>query len=327
MIKLPLRTARRRAVRALGRKRFRENSLLEIPLRAPRTPRFTVALVGADGAGKTTMARRLERDAPQQPGDLPLKYLYMGVSRQASNRMLPSTWLIWRLKRLSGRGREEGGPPDPNRRRSSSKGQGASGARKTSPLKRAFSQLKEGLYMANLLAEEWFRQLVTTYFQLRGYIVLFDRHFFLDYYAHDIDRRLLTSDHDHADAARSDGRPPSAVRRFHGFLLQHLFPKPDLVILLDAPAEVLFSRKPEGTVALIEGRRQEYWRLKDKVPHFVVVDATLPQDDVAATIISHIRTFQAVGEVRLASAPATAGDADGRPRVQRDTPKEVVAER
>jgi thymidylate kinase len=226
--------------------------------------------VGADGAGKTTMARRLESD-----GYLPLKYLYMGVSRQSSNRMLPTTWLIWRLKRLFGRAREEGGPPNPSRKRSSAKGS----------RKRILSHVKEGMYLANLLAEEWFRQLVTSYYQLRGYIVLFDRHFFLDYYAHDI-------------APQNDSR--SLYRRVHGFLLERVFPRPGLVILLDAPADVLFARKPEGTVELIERRRQEYWRLKDKVPHFFVVDATQPQDDVAETIISCIRTYQqsaAPGEI------------------------------
>ena len=223
-----------------------------------------MALVGADGAGKTTMARRIAGEAP-----LPLRYLYMGVSRRSSNRMLPTTWLQWQAKRLLGRARAEGGPPDPDRRKRT----GSPGLR--SQLR---YQAKEAVHLLNLLAEEWFRQLLTTYYQLRGYIVIFDRHFFLDYYAHDVD-------------PLEDRR--SLFRRLHGVLLQRLLPRPDLVILLDAPAHVLFSRKPEGTVELIERRRQEYWRLKDKVPHFVVVDATKAEDDVAQAIVSCIRAHDA----------------------------------
>ena len=41
-------------------------------------------------------------------------------------------------------------------------------------------------------------------------------------------------------------------------MLNYIFPKPDLVICLDAPGEVLFSRKAEGTIELLEQRRQEY---------------------------------------------------------------------
>ena len=36
---------------------------------------FTVALVGSDGAGKTTIARSLEKTS-----SLPVKYMYMGLS-------------------------------------------------------------------------------------------------------------------------------------------------------------------------------------------------------------------------------------------------------
>ena len=46
----------------------------------------TVALIGADGAGKTSVARALERSR-----DLPIKYLYMGINTEASNHMLPTT--------------------------------------------------------------------------------------------------------------------------------------------------------------------------------------------------------------------------------------------
>ncbi len=218
---------------------------------------ITVALVGADGAGKTTMVRRIEREAT-----LPVKVLYMGVSRQASNRMLPTTWLAWQLKRLAGK-QERGGPPDPSRRKRQGGG----------PFKKLARQAKGALRFLNLSAEEWYRQFLTTAYRLRGYSVLYDRHFYLDYYAHDI-------------APQEDAR--TIWQRAHGFMLQHVLPKPELVILLDAPAEVLFARKPEGSVALLEQRRSEYWRLLQAAtgggPRFEVVDAAKEEDEVAAAV-------------------------------------------
>lgn len=222
---------------------------------------LTVALVGADGAGKTTMAHRLQANE-----QIPIKYLYMGVSRQSSNRMLPTTWLLWQLKRLAGK-RERGGPPDPARRRS----------KNGKPLARVLRQAKGAVRLLNLLAEELYRQALTVYYQWQGYTVLFDRHFYLDYYAHDI-------------------APPVDTRtlwqRLHGFFLQHVLPRPGLVVLLDAPADVLFARKPEGSVELLQKRREEYWRLlesaREKGLRFVVVDATLDVDEVQSDILSAI---------------------------------------
>src|SRR5206468_11488099 len=54
---------------------------------------FTVALIGPDGAGKTTVSRRIEQSLP-----VPVKYIYMGVNTDASNVMLPTTRAIHALK-------------------------------------------------------------------------------------------------------------------------------------------------------------------------------------------------------------------------------------
>ena len=66
----------------------------------------TVALIGADGAGKTTVARRLPDLLP-----VPVRYLYMGVSTDSSNVMLPTTRVTRRIKRATG------APPDTAGRR------------------------------------------------------------------------------------------------------------------------------------------------------------------------------------------------------------------
>jgi thymidylate kinase len=222
---------------------------------------FTVALIGPDGAGKTTIGRRIEYALP-----LPVKYVYMGVNLDSSNHMLPTTRLIKALKRMRGAAPDTAGPPDPKRVRKRPKGL----------VKGALASAKSGLRMANRIGEEWFRQGLAWYYQRRGNIVLFDRHFFSDYYAYDIASA-------HTDRRLSD--------RFHGFMLNRVYPRPDLVIYLDAPAEVLFARKGEGTIEALERRRQEYMSLRSVVKHFAVVDATQPEEAVARDVTDLIWEF------------------------------------
>ena len=222
---------------------------------------FTVALIGPDGAGKTTIGRRLEHTLT-----LPVRYVYMGVNLESSNLMLPTTRLILELKRLRGKRPDMAGPSNRTRVKPQPKG----------VLKRTAAGLKAWSRLAVQVSEEWFRQGLAWYYQRRGYIVLFDRHFFSDYYAYDI-------------AGSGKGRPLSS--RVHGYLLGHVYPQPDLVIFLDAPAEVLFARKGEATPEWLESRRQEYLQLRNLVKHFSVVDASQPQDDVARDVAQLIRDF------------------------------------
>jgi hypothetical protein len=72
--------------------------------RRTRRP-FTVALVGADGAGKTTVARSLPAILP-----FPAVYLYMGVAPASSNYALPTTRVAHAIKRMFGRGSDPGPP-------------------------------------------------------------------------------------------------------------------------------------------------------------------------------------------------------------------------
>jgi hypothetical protein len=63
------------------------------------------------------------------------------------------------------------------------------------------------------------------------------------------------------------------------------------VVCLDAPAEVLYARKPEGCVEALEQRRQEYFRIRDEVPVFEVVNADAPLDEVTSAVSNLIRKF------------------------------------
>ena len=50
----------------------------------------TIALIGADGSGKTTIANRLLEEQP-----IKLKYLYMGLNIESSNHSLFTSKLIY----------------------------------------------------------------------------------------------------------------------------------------------------------------------------------------------------------------------------------------
>jgi len=220
---------------------------------------FTVALIGPDGSGKSTVGRRVVEESP-----VPLKYIYMGVNLEASHHMLPTTRLVHALNRL--RGKRDAGPPDP-----------AAASRPKSAWKRAIRDAKSLLRVANLIAEEWYRQGWVWWYRTRGYVVLCDRHFFPEYWATDIS---------------GDGKGRPIARRLHGFVLDRFFPRPDLVVCFDAPADVLFARKREGTPELLEGRRQQYLAIEGVVPHFLRVDATRPVDEVTRDVIEAIRDFR-----------------------------------
>lgn len=223
---------------------------------------FTVALIGCDGAGKTTVARALERDS-----GLPIRYLYMGVSADSADRQLPTTRLMHALKRARGAPPDTRGPRD--------RSEALAPPPPASVPKRLRRNARSLLRLANRVAEEWYRQLLAYGSMARGAIVVFDRHFYADYHAYDL-----------------SGAERTPSRRLHGWLLKHAYPKPDLVIYLDAPAEVLFARKGEGTIESLARRRVDYLSLGAVAERFHVVSATQPLDDVVAEVGGLIREFR-----------------------------------
>jgi thymidylate kinase len=211
----------------------------------------TVALIGPDGSGKTTIAARLRTEL-----GVPAAYVYMGVNPDASDRQLITTRLAWSLKRRAGR-RPDAGPP----RAPAERGEvgGWKGARR---------QLRSLARVANLMADESYRSLLVRREERRGRVVLFDRHYFLDYHAHDI----------------AGGGSRDLARRLHGAFLRHVLRKPDLVVYLEAPAAVLLQRKGEGTIADLERRQRDYELALAELPAVVRVAADRPIDDVVADV-------------------------------------------
>ncbi len=108
-----------------------------------------------------------------------------------------------------------------------------------------------------LLLNLWFfhsRWLKAHLSMMKGRLVLFDR------YCYDL---LLPP-------ARKGGFLSAWRRR----ILGSCCPRPDVLVILDAPGEVLFARKKEHSPELLERQRQGYLSIADRVPGAVVVDAT-----------------------------------------------------
>ena len=249
----------------------------------------TVALIGPDGAGKSSIGPR----AAERLG-VPVRRIYMGVNLEASRLMLPTTRAALELKR------RRGGRPDMVGATGNGSGEPATASTRREHRGRRgpLRELRSAVRLANWIAEEWFRQGVAWLYERRGHVVIFDRHFFCDYYANDV-------------IGRRPGRPWTS--RLHGAMLERLYPRPDLVIMLDAPAELLFARKGEGTIESLERKRQEYLELGAVVDRFVVVDATRPVDAVVDDVVAAIRDalIETNGPRVAASATGAASSPEG----------------
>jgi thymidylate kinase len=125
----------------------------------------------------------------------------------------------------------------------------------------------KGLSFLNRLAEQWYRVGVALYHKSRGRFVIFDRFVYDSWLA---------------------GRPLKGWKRLRRSLLEVGWPKADLVLVLDAPAEQLYKRKQDHPPDWLESQRHGYLALRQRVPQLVVVDATQEPDQVRRTVISLI---------------------------------------
>jgi thymidylate kinase len=179
----------------------------------------------------------------------------MGVSVDSSNIALPTTRVIEYFKQL--RRKKQGVTLSknipPNRRNG----------------KHKKSNLRALLRLANRLAEEWYRQFLSWNYRRQGHVVIYDRHYKFDF---ELDKVPT----------------PNEKRRFtdwlHRWFLAKVYPAPDMVIYLDAPAEVLFARKGEFTLEWLESRRQAFITQGRKTPNFFQIDATQPLE----TVFTHV---------------------------------------
>lgn len=212
----------------------------------------TVAIIGPDGAGKSTLIDKLENGLP-----FSVMRIYMGVNPAAATHALPTTRFIWFLNRMLKRPRPDYDADSP---REAPKKESKKGG-----LKQIFREFKSALFVANRISEQWYRQAVCWYYQWRGYLVLIDRHFYLDYLAvklsGDVQRTVL-------------------AWRIHDFLIDRVYPRPNLTLYLDAPPEVLFARKQEVSLVRLEMMRRAYKQIYAYVPAFELLDATQSAEQV-----------------------------------------------
>ena len=224
----------------------------------------TIALIGADGSGKTTIADMLLESPPVR-----MKYLYMGLNIESSNYALPTSRLIYYLKLLKYKKKNKDLKDvklknmslhelDDNR----------------SVDKR--NKLGAVARLLNRLAESWYRQLISWVFQLRGFVVLYDRHYIFD--------SSTNQTNDELNKQRF-------TTKIHRWMINNVYSKPDLVIFLYAPAEVLFERKGEADIEYLEGRTQSFMKVGKKFKNFITVDATQDVNKVFEDTKSEIVNF------------------------------------
>ena len=219
----------------------RESEITDSP---HRQRGILIALLGPDGAGKTSLAQFLV-----DSNNVRARHIYMGLNVEASTIGLPtSRWLHKQKKATSG-----------------------SSLRK---------KLIGALSFMDRIASYHLRCAAARYFRLRGQVVILDRYIYDSW----LSQPALT-----------------AGKRFRKRIFEGGAPTPDLVVLLDAPGDLLLKRKGEHSAEWLEGQRQAYLSLKDRLPQMVVVDATQPleqvQREVTSLVFNH-RDIRTKGPVR-----------------------------
>lgn len=217
-----------------------------------------VSFVGPDGAGKTTAVRNLTEAWPDVA-----RFVFMGAAIDQANYALPtSRWLTRRKRKRLANTLDETGVLPPARLLTDEQQKKVSGGK-----------LIKAIGLINRVAEEWYRYSVIATFKLLGYVVLCDRYFLFEH-------RL--------EPVSADADEPVSVR-IHNWLLRKMYPRPDLVIFLDADAEFLRARKPEWPIEHLEHQRQSILLQSKLVPEFVRLDASQPLPVVLRQIAETIQ--------------------------------------
>jgi thymidylate kinase len=123
------------------------------------------------------------------------------------------------------------------------------------------------LYFFSRLLQQWVRLAVARLHSMRGKNVVFDRYVY--------DQWLRDT-------------PKSWGKRMRRKLLGYGWPKPDLVVMLDAPGTVLYERKHEHHPEYLERQRNRYLELQGKIPNFIRLDATREEREVLSELTSII---------------------------------------
>jgi thymidylate kinase len=132
---------------------------------------------------------------------------------------------------------------------------------KRQPLVRALGAL-------NNLVEQGVRYRVGAYHRRRGRLVVFDRY--------------------SAGSLMGVQQHSALHKRLRRWALRQLCPPPDMVVYLDAPADVLYQRKQEHSPELLERQRRRYLKILDGVARTAVVDARCGPEEVRRQVAAVI---------------------------------------
>jgi thymidylate kinase len=188
---------------------------MSVPLRCRG---LSVALLGPDGAGKSTLVTAI-----QNTFYFPTCTLYMGLSEER----VPH---VSRL-RLPG--------------------------------------LRAPIFLFTL----WWHYLVAQYHRVLGRLVIFDRYTY--------------------DALLPAREQLTWLMRGSRWVRAHALPAPNLVLVLDVPGTVMYTRKGEHSPAHLESERQDFLALRHSVPQLQIVDGSRAVTDVCADVVNRIWQRQA----------------------------------
>lgn len=206
----------------------------------------TVALLGGDGAGKSTIAQLLVEDP-----ELHFTAVYMGPSLDSASHLLPTSRVARWLKRVVGSKRSKTKPTSDT----------AAQRRRRTPLPRLVVR-SVGQY-----SEVVHRELRVWVERRRGLDVVFDRHIL-----HELSL--------YPDPATVSER----FRNGYVRLLRMTCRRPDLTVLLHADPATLLARKGETDARYLR-ERNEGWRDQiENDASATIIDATTPLDEVYASV-------------------------------------------
>ena len=224
----------------------------------------TIALIGADGSGKTTIAKMLLESPPAR-----MKYLYMGLNIESSNHALPTSRLIFYLKLLKYKRKNK------NLKNIKLKNLSLHDIEEDRTIDKR-GKLGAFARLANRMAEAWYRLFIAWIFQLRGYVVLYDRHYLFDASTNNLG---------------SEAKDQRLTSKIHWWLLNNMYSKPDLTFLLYAPPEVLLERKGEGNIEYLKMRTDNFIKVGQRLKNFFIIDATKPVDKIFTEILNKSKEF------------------------------------
>lgn len=107
---------------------------------------------------------------------------------------------------------------------------------------------------------------------------------------HRLRGRLVLMDRVAYDALLPGSVGTGIAGRATDALAFRVVPEPDVLLVLDVPGEVMFARKGEHSVSILEDWRQSYLQLADRLPAAWVLDADQPEELVrrqASEVIWH----------------------------------------